>query len=394
MFREKQCDHLTPARPQAANRDFSCPALLFNDIVLTAHAEKVRRICSILRQEGIQPASLWIDFESGPYLRNGAEELSRVQLASREASKCPRCVKRFGKTKINSPTGYQQIVNESRAYSIRKAFTEPVTSIFPDCTLGNFFVYPILRLPQSPKQYPAYGWDGSGISVAMPRLYFYPGWRGGRKSIEDVIGWNILLDSVRTFSKCARVLKHDEVLVPWIGYLWKHERALAMAAAGAPIASSEAYREMVRHLMLRGAETIAVFSPYSLNDEFPIAYARAPYKALGPLLANLKDVQAAYSEMLQFNEILRKGRVLNYEVTGSFNKLDDQATMWSGVGTDEIALIRTVAFGPAQKKNVKVFNKDIPLSFEQGGGYFFVYPNGNVIPVTPMKSNTLNALYD
>ena len=209
------CDHLPPARPAQSTKDvptgrhdFACPAWMYENPALTKHAEQVRRMCAFLKEQGIRPVSMWLDFESGAYLRNGAEKEPRVRRALAEARKCARCVKRFGRRALASPRAYSDAIDKARAYAMRTGFVEPVHSVFPGCHTGNFFVHPIRREPPVPGLFHAYGWNGSGFDVAQPRCYFIPGWGGGARNSQRLQDWNIFYYCVEHFSSCARVLEN------------------------------------------------------------------------------------------------------------------------------------------------------------------------------------------
>lgn len=99
-------NHLPPAEPQKTNNDFTCPAWMYDNPKLKTHTTLTLEACQLLKESGIQPTSVLVDFESGTYLRNGAEDLGRVKLAMEEAWECPRCIKRFGKEAMDSVEKY------------------------------------------------------------------------------------------------------------------------------------------------------------------------------------------------------------------------------------------------------------------------------------------------
>lgn len=378
------CNHLPPAKSQSVNRDFACPAWMYEAPGLDRQIGAARRLCNTLKAAQIHPDAIWIDFETGAYLRNGAEHISRLRPAMEEAQQCPRCVERFGVEALQSPVAYRDLVDKARAHVIRRTFADVVESVFPRCRVGNYFAYPVRRHAAGPGQYPAYGWDGSGMTIAQPRSYVIPGWHNG--STQKEVDWNIFRTCVERISVCAEVLGPDEIMVPWFGYLWGNSRSVANARMGRPIASGKALREMVYHAMLRGAETISVFT----NDiEIDSLEAMRPVDpdGLGPFLLNVKDIQAGYDQMLRFHEHLRSGRVLNYDIGGIPNRLDHTTALWSGVANSERALIRTVTFGPEEKKVVRLFDRWVTLPFAREGGFFWVSNRGRVAPIDTAEQN-------
>ena len=184
------CDHQPPARGHGENRDFTCPAFMVSNPRLDSHGGAFEKVLERLKSEGIEPAAVFIDFESGVFLRNGAEKKERLTTAMEEAWKCPRCQSKFGKEAMDTPAEYRALCDRMRAEATRRTFNQPVENVFPGAKTGNFFAWPIERylaadgfVPASvadvaEDSYPAYGYKDSGMSVAQPRAYVVPGWRG------------------------------------------------------------------------------------------------------------------------------------------------------------------------------------------------------------------------
>ena len=382
------CNHLPPARPAArtkehprAHHDFTCPAWMYDNPALETHGRNARRVCEFLKQHGIRPCAMWLDFETGVYLRNGAENEDRLKQAMAEALKCPRCLKRFGRDAMDTLVEYSALCEKARAHTYRVGLVDPVHAVFPGCHTGNFFAHPIRRQPPEPGRYPAYGWTASGFDVAQPRCYFIPGWGGNARNTQAEQDWNVFYYCVERFSRCAKVLEPGEIMVPWVAYLWRNRNALRRARAGAPIATVDAHREMAIHTLMRGAESFAIFTQKHPGDDLPKEYKRLAGRERGPFLLNVLGVQQGYDTMLAHHGLLRKGRVLNYAITGAYRQLDETCAVWSGVATDTTALVRTVTFGPELSKTIEIFGKKIELPFRKRGQFFRIDPDGNVRPL-------------
>jgi len=371
------CDHEPPAQPVAVNHDFGCPAWLYENPYLAREAAEREAMCQVLKEAGIEPAAVIVDFESGAYLRNGAESEERLRPAMDEALKCPRCLKRFGAEALDTFAEYSAVTGAARAAVAKLALVDPVRRVFADCKIGNFFAWPVRRTAAAPGMHPAYGYEGSGMDVAQPRRYFTAGWRGCDRD-ENKADWVALWCCITDFSPCARVLREGEVLVPWLGIVSSREHS--QEKRGRAFATPEGYAEATRHLLLRGAETLAMFLP-PLSYDFPDFYGDIPRKEVGPWIMITEGVQRGYNDMLRFNEILRQGKVLNYDASGEPYTLDESATVWSGVATGEAALIRTITFGPEGTRVIKVFGRDIEAPFGRQGRFFWVFPDGSLAPV-------------
>jgi hypothetical protein len=78
--------------------------------------------------------------------------------------------------------------------------------------------------------------------------------------------------------------------------------------------SRERYREVLRHLWLRGIKTMQVF-----NALLPGYEEMAVFE--------VQDAAAIYDEMLELREFLEDGEVLNVAVP----KIQDSGVVWSGL---------------------------------------------------------------
>jgi hypothetical protein len=403
-------EHLPPAKgmgewaPPWPPRDHSCPAWLYENPALFAHADNVQAVCQFLQDNGIDVKSAWIDFEAGTFLRNGAEEVSRIQAALDEARKCPRCLARFSDEQLRDVVTYSQLVDDARGFAQKVGLTDPVKSVFPNASTGAFYVHPVRREPPTEGKYPAYGWEGSGFTVAQPRCYFTPGWGSPPdRTDEHQVGWNILMYCLDRFSACARVLEPDEIMVPWVGYLWQSVGARRQVSQfNAVLGSRKDYREMAYHVMLRGAESFIIYAPHyffeSQADQYP-EYKDMPRVEEGALGPSLLGLHEGYDDMLAFNEILRAGKPLNFDTgdeganaavwrdasrtssvqaQGDAAPVNDGAAVWSGVATDELALVRTVAYSGERVGTIRVFDRPFDLTFRQEGDFYWLKRDGSI----------------
>jgi hypothetical protein len=135
---------------------------------------------------------------------------------------------------------------------------------------------------------------------------------------------------------------------------------------------------MACHMMLRGAETFAVWMDEP--GEFPAAYPYPEYAAMGQFAYDVKGVQEGFGEMLKFQSFLRRAKPLNYEVPGNRNELGPETATWSGMATEDKTLVRTVLFdsGKSATKAVTIYNRPVQLTFGPKGQNFWVYPDGKV----------------
>lgn len=340
----------------------------------------------LLKEQDVDVEAMFLDFETGLYLRNGNDTSEKVEAIRHRALADPACVAALGEKNIGNTQVFRSFCDRSRAQVVRIGAVEPLHRVYPDAWIGNFFSWPIDRLMNDgvldPADYatpggcePAYGYSGSGMNILQPRSYYVHGWQswGLPETVTDprIADWNVFLYTIKTVSQAARVMRPNEKLVPWVGWLWYHsfrnnpDRQLAAASA-------QAYRETLIHVFLRGAETVAIFDPASLTADFAADYP-IDRPEMGPFLRNVVDVQAAYDEVLCFQGFLKTATPLNLQQDGAVNV---PGTAWSGYGNATVSLVRTVSFTGPQTHSLWLYGRYVALPFREQGTWFWVFPDG------------------
>jgi len=365
--------HLPPAE---TTEEFPCASALRDSRKLERGATQTSEVLKILKDNGIKVSVLLVDFESGAYLRNTGDREEAVQEQAAMAKKCPRCVETFTEEAISSLDGYAKVVDQSRALAIRGMLCDPAREIYSDIHVGNFYAWPINRVPKPEGRWPAYGYEDSGMDIAMPRVYMNAGW-GGAGRDQDKMNWNAFYCCLEGFSPAASVLRERELLIPWV-HVWLGGRYLDYVMRGRKLPEPWVMSEMACHMMLRGAETFAIWM--DTPDEFPADYPYPEYAAMGQFVYDVKGVQEGFNEMLRFNSFLRRAKAMTFEGPGERSELGPQTATWSGMIADDKALVRTVSFndGSAVTKTVKIFGRPVELTFGPRGRNLWVYPDGQV----------------
>lgn len=214
------------------------------------------------------------------------------------------------------------------------------------------------------------------MNVAMPRVYMNAGW-GGAGRDQGKMNWNAFYCCLEGFSPAASMLREDELLIPWV-HVWLGGRYLDYVMRGRKLPEPWVMSEMACHMMLRGAETFAIWM--DTPDEFPANYPHPEYAAMGQFVYDVKGVQEGFNEMLQFNSFLRRAKPMTFEVPGQRSELGPQTATWSGMIAEDKGLVRTVAFndGNSVTKTVNIHDRPIQLTFGPRGQNFWVYPDGKV----------------
>jgi len=369
-----RCAHQPPADP---SEKFPCPSAMLADERVTPEAQRIRETLRLLKDNGLELRLLVIDFESGAYLRNIGDRDEAVRAQMAEALKCPRCVAAFTEVSLSTPAGYAKVVNHARAMATRRILSAPAREIYPNVLLGNFYAWPIDRVARPEGSWPAYGYEHSGLNVAMPRVYMNAGW-GGAGRDQDKMNWNAFYCALEGFSPAASVLREDERLIPWI-HVWLGGRYLSVVMQGRKLPEPWAMSEVARHMILRGAETFAIWMDAQIG-EFPADYPHPDYAAMGQFVYDLKGVQEGFNDMLRFNAFLRRAKPMTFAVPGQRAELGPETATWSGMQTSEKALVRAVSFNRGQPvvKSVGIYDHQVALVFPACGSDYWVFPDGRV----------------
>ena len=371
-----KCPHQKPADP---GHKFPCPSAMKTSRRVDPGAKRTRDVLKCLKDAGVDVKLLLIDFESGAYLRNTGDREDRVRGQAAMALKCPRCVKMFTEEALASPAGYAKVVDEVRAESTRRILCDPAREVFPHLHIGNYYAWPINRVPRPEDRWPAYGYEGSGMNVAMPRVYMNAGW-GGAGRDQDKMDQSAFHCCLAGFSPAASVLREGELLIPWT-HVWLGGRYLKFAMQGRKLPAPWAMSEAACHMMLRGAETFAIWMDAQIG-EFPTDYPYPKYADMGQFVYDVKGIQEGFGHMLQFHAFLRRAKPMTFDVPGERAKLGPDTATWSGMKTDERALVRTIVFdqGRSHTKALPVFGRTVSLAFGPRGRDYWIYPDGRVEP--------------
>lgn len=379
-----RCVHAPPATP---SQEYPCLASMARlPEESESQAKSVVETLRVLEENQFDLRLLLVDFESGAYLRNELAFEAAVVDQARMAAECPRCAELLGaKNGPIAPKAYAQAANETRARVTRRLLSEPARSVFPNVALGNYFAWPIDRLPPSKGRYPAYGYESSGLNVAMPRMYVHPGWQGANAD-QLLVNWNVFFTCLSEFSPAAEVRREDELLIPWV-HAWIQGQGLERVLSGKTPPQPAVFAEVARHMLLRGAETFAIWSDSAIGD-FPAGYPFPEYAAMGQLVYNIVGLQEGYRDLLPYEKFLRRSQPAHFGVPGKLNALSPRNRVWSAMYDDNLALVRTIGFtrGSGSPGPVRIWGKTFMLPFRREGAFWRLSRDGEIRELTPERS--------
>jgi len=132
--------------------------------------------------------------------------------------------------------------------------------------------------------------------------------------------------------------------------------------------SQRRFRELVRHVWLRGADSIYIFN---------LGYPTTP-QLVTPAFSfeSVEDVRSVLDELLAHREFLDKGEPMNFAVP----KLGSPDPIWSGLRLGDKCLVRTFTLGPtAVRLEVPAFaGVAVTLDAPPAGASYLIHRDGRV----------------
>lgn len=298
-----------------------CPAI---HIGWARFAEQFRVTLRQFRDRGVQLDAVWADWEGDPLYGDDRYE---------QASRCQRCREILPAKVLASQTAFDDYAARKFYELFGTYYAAPILEFYPKCSVTDW-----MAQPSTPEE-PQLRWNGSPGHVSMPPMvtalnptaYGAASWvwkdrpESQRRDQEHVdrVYTHVLLRHVSLAGSLAARWTPEKELIPWVSR-WVTEPP----EADFPVMSRPRYREVLRHLWLRGVVGMQVFSP-RIRD----------FEAMA--LPELEDAVSVYDEMLEFREFLEQGEVLSREIPPQL----DAAVVWSGLRLGDRAVVRVFKQG-------------------------------------------------
>jgi len=306
---------------------------------------RVERFLSAYKKEGLPPDFAWADWEvDGPLEFNRAHEA---------AKKCARC--RAAVPGLDDFLAFQKAVRDIRSGLQRRAFAEPVLEARPAALVGNYAVYPddgwrewydYFEDYEEGQPYLADGgakyrhwaaeFPGTGYTFAMPVVYPWAGLFGWFDFPDPDYRWfyNMLLVA----SNAGKSAPPGLPIIPFVHFHPINPEKFP--APGFRPMSREAYRELLWHILLRGADT---FYLWAGEAEYPL---------------EVRLLHEVWSEAQRYGEFLDGGVPVAFDVPAR------PAPVVSGLRLGNRVLVRRTEFG----------SSPAPVSLTIGGRKLDVAP--------------------
>ncbi|MHB9131191.1 MAG: hypothetical protein ACYDBB_08890 [Armatimonadota bacterium] len=340
------------------SKHYPCPLLLqgWNN-----RAAKVRGILQKFRDAEVTVDGAWLDWEEEPWW---------VEDRWEQARKCSRCRELFPPGVLDDWPTYRSFIAVLKQHLYSTYLAAPILEVFPKCVVTNWGV--VYSSTERPTQH---YWgrfllpplDAGFFNATNPvaygndnyySLHWKKAWAKPEQTPLDIAH----MDRLYTYHMLAQVsgdqanAQHcapDRLCIPWVARYCPDDED-----KNVPILSRERYREILRHLWLRGADSMQLFNAH--RQEHPeIA------------LEEIQDAVAIYDEVLAFHEFLDRGKPVEFGVPG----VEDDGAVWSGLLLENRLLVRTFTPGKKEVKLTLAPWKELPaveVTASPAGEYYLL----------------------
>jgi hypothetical protein len=307
-----------------------CPLLLAG---WHTQAMKTRAVLQKFKDANINISAAWLDWENEPWWTQDEWEQSRS---------CERCKELFSPGILDSYPSYRDFIVRFRQQLYSTYLAAPIREFYPKCVITNWavvhsspelltlhywgrFRFPPMNIGLFNATNPvAYGNDIE-YSLVWDKVWKKPKETPLNQENMDKLYTYVMLSQVSEDVANAQKMAPESLSIPWVCRYCPD-----LEDPKVPILSRTRYREILRHIWLRGADSLQIFNAY--RTKYPEIRAE-----------EVEDAVASYAEAMEYRHIIETGTVMNTNVPG----VEDTSAIWSGMNTDNEAVIR--AFSPINK---------------------------------------------
>lgn len=298
---------------------YACPLMLAG---WNVRANKVRATLTKFRDAGVKVTGYWMDWEGEPWPLKAQWEQAKL---------CSCCREQFPPGVLDDWERYQAYIARLRADLFSAYLAAPVREIYPTCSVTNWeavtsapetVVWSWTQSRSLPPQQPGLLTASNPIAYGNDHLYKLH-W----KKLGDLPLNQETMDRLYTSVEIAQVSQNEAnqqrwaptmQTLPWVARYCPDDEDPTV-----PIMSRERYREVLRHLWLRGTDGMQIFQPLRKGHE-SIA------------TEEIEDAVAIYDEMLEYRPFLEAGKVMTTAVPA----LQEKGPIWSGLLLGDEAVVR------------------------------------------------------
>jgi hypothetical protein len=330
-------------------------------------ADNIRLTMGKFKKAGITVDAAWLDYEGEPVMANYRAALYASSSRKFIPSKA-----------LESEPEFNRYRRQLWIQLLSSYVAAPLREIYPAISVTNWVA--TLSSPERPVK----GWYSANhpplgatlFTASTPVAYgidifFLDSWKKeyplDREHV-DRFFMHLLLRQVSddAFNRAKTAPYLDSF--PWVAR-WVQEHKNKKT----PVMSRESYREALRHLWLRGIDSMQIFNPRKQGRQMRIY--------------EIQDAVAIYDEMLAFRTLLEEGKPMNLEYLG----VQEVGIIWSGLKNNNKAVVRLFNQGP--QDGLLSFNpwpsqKITILAPKQGATYLLDYDRkNNSVAITTVSNS-------
>ena len=287
------------------------------------NAASVRATLQKFKDAGIAVDGVWMDWEGDPVGAGDRYE---------QALHCKRCQEMLPPGTLADEKSYisycwRRYMELTGAY-----LAVPVEEIFPACSVTNW------RATVSTPARPIRNWEDHPYPAVVPPFFntsnpvaygntvsfslWKPEFKLDREHVDQFYTY-LLLNEVSDDAANRLAWTPGRKSVPWV-CRWCPDNPDPKI----PVMTRERYREVLRHLWLRGISSMQIFNP-----------KREGYEEMA--VAEVQDAVAVYDEMLEYRDFMEHGTPIGLDLP----KMQDDGVLWSGLRWDDRAVVRVFKQG-------------------------------------------------
>ena len=323
-------------------------------------AERVRNMLLPFKEAGIHVAGVWFDDEALPHPWNGNFDAQRKSAA---------CRTHYPPGVLDDFRRFDEWTGELRTRLLVEIMARPVRELFPDALVGNYGESASsARTPLDGNRPPRRLDPGLAL---MPSAYANTNLlprrlEHGEVATQEKADAIYFLFLMRRLGTSSANRQAGQLLIPYLSRYTPDEPDPRFLQ---PM-SQRAFREVVWHAFLRGADTIYVFN---------LGYPTRPQNVTPAFsFESVEDVRSVYDTLLAARQFLDKGEPMNF----AYPPLFGAEPVWSGLRLGDRCLVRTFTLGTAAATvEVPAFpGVTITLDAPPEGGTWIVHKDGRVEP--------------
>lgn len=304
----------------------------------------VRQQLQPFKDAGINVDAVWFDDEALPHPYNGC------WAAQRSTEECRR---HYLPGVLESFDSFKEWVYPFRYELFTKGAAKPIKRMFPGALVGNYG-------DTTSGTHSRFGLDSQ-----MPAAY-----ANTRDLLHAFRDLELTQDAADRFyfQRLLRVISSaNDDLIPGklsIPYLSQFVPASAEPRYPFPM-SQNLYRELMRHIWLRGADSLYLFN---------LGYPVKPQLVTPEMsLVSVEAARSVYDELLHYRDFLDRGEPMNFAVPSAITR----EGIWSGLRLEDRCLVRAVTLGEVvQRIRIEVFGQIVELDAPPEGALYLILHNG------------------